>query len=96
MAVRQRAKSTTPAPTELPSRAQAEQAILAELAAMADELADIEARRTELYDRRRELYVRGRGMTPPVSGARMAEAARVSDAALVLSARRGTTARAAS
>jgi hypothetical protein len=86
MAVRRDAKRTATA--DLPDRAAAEQAILEELSLMAEELESIEARRSELYARRRELYIRGRSMTPPVSGARMADAANVSDAALVLSARR--------
>jgi hypothetical protein len=91
MAVRRGAKRQT---SPIPDRAEAEASILAELASMADELTDIEARRTWLYDRRRELYVRGRAMVPPVSGAAMAKAAGVSDAALVLSARRGVPAKA--
>jgi hypothetical protein len=92
MAVRRDAKRNTP--TTLPDRDATQRAILTELALMAEELSELEARRTELYARRRELYLRGRSLTPPVRSAAMADAANVSDAALVLSARRGTNARA--
>ncbi len=70
------------------NRDEATVAILTELDTLATRLAELEQERDALYARRRELYVRGRGMKPPVSGAAMARAARVSDAALVLSARR--------
>lgn len=78
----------TPLPPPVPDREAVQEALLGELAAMADQLEQLENDRERLYARRRELYVRGREMTPPISGASMARAARVSDAALVLSARR--------
>jgi hypothetical protein len=78
----------TPLPPPVPDREAVEESMLGELAAMADQLEQLELDRDRLYARRRELYMRGREMTPPISGAAMARAARVSDAALVLSARR--------
>jgi hypothetical protein len=75
-------------PPPVPDRDDVAEELLAELTAMADQLEQLELDRDRLYARRRELYVRGREMTPPISGAAMARAARVSDAALVLSARR--------
>ncbi len=97
MAVRRQQRPAPPPPTPItanavPDREAVEESILGELSAMADQLEQLEADRERLYTRRRELYVRGREMAPPISGASMARAARVSDAALVLSARRLTKA----
>ena len=93
MAVRRERRADPPPPpptpiTPVPDREAVVDSLLGELAAMADQLEQLEADRERLYSRRRELYVRGREMVPPISGASMARAARVSDAALVLSARR--------
>ena len=63
-----------------------EDAILTELGQLADELVEIERQRDWLYTRRRALYMSGRGSGITVKA--MAEAARVTDAALHLSARK--------
>lgn len=81
------ASAPLPAAAVPADREQAEAYILAELASYAAELADIDARRQALYERRADLYSIGRGLEPPVAAARMARAAGVSPAALVLSTR---------
>lgn len=73
--------------TDTITRESAEALILSEMAELGDKLRAVEAERDSLLARRRELYGRGRGLNPPVSGRRMAQASGVSDAALVLSAR---------
>jgi hypothetical protein len=70
------------------TRDDAAQAILTELGDVQATLRQVEQQRDHLLARRRELYNRGRGLRPPVPGAEMARACGVSDAALVLSARR--------
>ena len=80
--------STQAPPMTDEERAEAEEYVLAELAHVASVLGSIEQTRDTLYARRRELYAMGREMTPPIPGSRMARAAGVSDAALVLSAAR--------
>lgn len=75
-------------PDEAVKRAEAEGYIMGELDRLADRLEALEADRVTLYARRRELYNLGRTLDPPIPGARMAKAARVSDAALVLSSGR--------
>jgi hypothetical protein len=69
-------------------RDEAEGYIIAELEALAERLEALEEERTVLYARRRDLYQLGRDLEPPVLGSKMAKAARVTDAALVLASQR--------
>jgi hypothetical protein len=77
-------------PTTAPpmTRNDAAQAILVELGDVQARLRELDQERVELLARRRELYARGRGLRPAIPGAEMARACGISDAALVLSARR--------
>lgn len=69
-------------------RDDAERYIIAELEDLAERLEYLEEERTMLYARRRDLYQLGRDLDPPVLGSKMAKAARVTDAALVLASQR--------
>lgn len=80
-----------PAPAPTQDDADAAEYIINEMTKVGARLKVLDEERTALLARRRELYVIGRSMEPRVSGSAMAKAAQVTDAALVLSARRRTS-----
>lgn len=67
----------------MPQRAPTDDATLVELRELADEIAVYEAKLTACYRRRADLFVAARTREPRIVQAKLAEAAGISDAAVI-------------